>query len=198
MLLLLASCCTTSCLACRFELAVQLGELEVALDIAETADSEGKWRQLSELAMSTGKLEVSSSHSSAQLQSTGCLTMGTGGWGNGTPRQPLPACSSCREQAHLAIQKLEGPLTAFLRICGQQGPHGGCMPTQASCGAGVWLLPTACNQQLSVAARLCKRDLSSRCAVGWQTNIAVAAHAYIRSLQGNPCLPAFNAEPYHV
>ena len=38
---------------------MQLGELEVALDIAESADSEGKWRQLSELAMSTGKLEVS-------------------------------------------------------------------------------------------------------------------------------------------
>ena len=62
-LLLPASCCNTSCSACRFELAVQLGELEVALDIAENADSEGKWRQLSELAMSTGKLEVSSSFS---------------------------------------------------------------------------------------------------------------------------------------
>ena len=66
-LLLLASCCSTSCLTCRFELAVQLGELDVALDIAESADSEGKWRQLSELAMSTGKLEVSSSLAPAQL-----------------------------------------------------------------------------------------------------------------------------------
>ena len=43
----------------RFELAVQLGKLETALQIAETADSEGKWRQLSELAMSSGKLQVS-------------------------------------------------------------------------------------------------------------------------------------------
>lgn len=42
----------------RFELAVQLSKLEVALEIAETADSEGKWRQLSELAMSSGKLQV--------------------------------------------------------------------------------------------------------------------------------------------
>ena len=86
MLLLLASCCNTSCFACRFELAVQLGELEVALDIAESADSEGKWRQLSELAMSTGKLEVSPSHSPAQLQGAGCLPLGKGSWGFGTPR----------------------------------------------------------------------------------------------------------------
>lgn len=42
----------------RFELAVQLSKLDVALEIAETADSEGKWRQLSELAMSSGKLQV--------------------------------------------------------------------------------------------------------------------------------------------
>ena len=42
----------------RFELAVQLGKLDTALEIAETADSEGKWRQLSELAMSSGKLQV--------------------------------------------------------------------------------------------------------------------------------------------
>ena len=42
----------------RFELAVQLSKLDVALEIAETADSEGKWRQLSKLAMSSGKLQV--------------------------------------------------------------------------------------------------------------------------------------------
>lgn len=42
----------------KFELAVQLGKLDTALEIAETADSEGKWRQLSELAMSSGKLQV--------------------------------------------------------------------------------------------------------------------------------------------
>jgi hypothetical protein len=42
----------------RFELAVQLGELETALSIAEDSESEGKWRQLGELAMSAGKLDV--------------------------------------------------------------------------------------------------------------------------------------------
>lgn len=92
---------------------MQLGELEVALDIAESADSEGKWRQLSELAMSTGKLEVSFSHPSAQLQDSGCLTMGKGGWGIGTPRRPLAACSSCRQQAHLALEQLKGLLNVL-------------------------------------------------------------------------------------
>eukprot|EP00884_Botryococcus_braunii_P001163 jgi/Botrbrau1/11047/Bobra.92_2s0018.1 len=42
----------------RFELAVQLGDLDIALSIAQTSESETKWRQLGELAMSAGKLDV--------------------------------------------------------------------------------------------------------------------------------------------
>ncbi|EEE56543.1 coatomer subunit beta'-2 isoform X1 [Oryza sativa Japonica Group] len=42
----------------RFDLAVQLGRLEVAKAIAIEAQSESKWRQLGELAMSTGKLDM--------------------------------------------------------------------------------------------------------------------------------------------
>ena len=42
----------------RFELAVQLGKLDLALDIAEEADSESKWRQLAELALSSSRLPV--------------------------------------------------------------------------------------------------------------------------------------------
>ncbi|CAD6336442.1 unnamed protein product [Miscanthus lutarioriparius] len=42
----------------RFDLAVQLGSLEVAKEIAIEARSESKWKQLGELAMSTGKLEM--------------------------------------------------------------------------------------------------------------------------------------------
>lgn len=44
----------------RFELAVQLGKLDAALQIAEASDSESKWRQLGELALASGKLEVRS------------------------------------------------------------------------------------------------------------------------------------------
>ncbi|GLT52961.1 hypothetical protein SLA2020_262660 [Shorea laevis] len=42
----------------RFELAIQLGRLEVAKSIASEVQSESKWKQLGELAMSTGKLEM--------------------------------------------------------------------------------------------------------------------------------------------
>ena len=42
----------------RFELAVQLGQLDTALSIAEAADSEAKWRQLGELALANGQLQV--------------------------------------------------------------------------------------------------------------------------------------------
>ncbi|XP_058192422.1 coatomer subunit beta'-3 isoform X1 [Rhododendron vialii] len=42
----------------RFELAIQLGKLDVAKEIATGAHSESKWKQLGELAMSTGMLEM--------------------------------------------------------------------------------------------------------------------------------------------
>lgn len=42
----------------RFDLAIQLGRLEIAKAIAIEAQSESKWKQLGELAMSTGKLEL--------------------------------------------------------------------------------------------------------------------------------------------
>ncbi|CAI0422636.1 unnamed protein product [Linum tenue] len=42
----------------RFELAIQLGRLEVAQEIASEVQSELKWKQLGELAMSNGKLEM--------------------------------------------------------------------------------------------------------------------------------------------
>ncbi|KAJ9505015.1 hypothetical protein QJQ45_029931, partial [Haematococcus lacustris] len=42
----------------RFDLAMQLGDLEVASEIATAVDSEPKWRQLAELAMTAGQLDV--------------------------------------------------------------------------------------------------------------------------------------------
>ncbi|XP_062223733.1 coatomer subunit beta'-2-like [Phragmites australis] len=42
----------------RFDLAVNLGRLEIAKAIAVEVQSESKWKQLGELAMSTGKLEM--------------------------------------------------------------------------------------------------------------------------------------------
>lgn len=42
----------------RFELAVGLGRLELATQLAAEADSEAKWRQLGEMALGSGKLDV--------------------------------------------------------------------------------------------------------------------------------------------
>ncbi|XP_076921616.1 coatomer subunit beta'-1-like [Bidens hawaiensis] len=42
----------------RFELAIQLGKLEIARDIALVAQSESKWKQLGDLAISAGLLEM--------------------------------------------------------------------------------------------------------------------------------------------
>lgn len=42
----------------RFDLAFQLGNLEAAQEIAVQLDSESKWKQLGELALSSGKMEV--------------------------------------------------------------------------------------------------------------------------------------------
>ena len=47
----------------RFDLAVSLGELGIALQLAEQSGSELKWRQLGELALSAGKLQVRTSSS---------------------------------------------------------------------------------------------------------------------------------------
>ncbi|XP_031090866.1 coatomer subunit beta'-2-like [Ipomoea triloba] len=42
----------------RFELAIQLGKLDIAKEIALVAHSESKWKQLGELAMSSGMLDL--------------------------------------------------------------------------------------------------------------------------------------------
>ncbi|XP_061993600.1 coatomer subunit beta'-3-like [Rosa rugosa] len=42
----------------KFDLAIQLGNLEIAKEIATKAQSESKWKQLGDLAMSSGKLEL--------------------------------------------------------------------------------------------------------------------------------------------
>ncbi|KAL6580254.1 hypothetical protein OROMI_008278 [Orobanche minor] len=42
----------------RFKLDINLGKLEIAKDIVTYAQSESKWKQLGELAMSSGLLEM--------------------------------------------------------------------------------------------------------------------------------------------
>ncbi len=40
----------------KFELALQLGKLEVAREILEKSESEQKWKQLADLALANGKV----------------------------------------------------------------------------------------------------------------------------------------------
>ena len=42
----------------KFELAIQVGDLETASSIAETSSSESKWKQLGELSMALGKFSI--------------------------------------------------------------------------------------------------------------------------------------------
>jgi hypothetical protein len=43
-----AAAAAAAAVTCRFELAIQLGDLETAADIANTLDTPVKWRQLGE------------------------------------------------------------------------------------------------------------------------------------------------------
>ncbi|KAH9666193.1 Coatomer subunit beta'-2 [Citrus sinensis] len=59
----------------RFELAIQLGRLEVAQEIATEVQSESKWKQLGELAMSTGKLEMAEGCMKQAMDLSGLLLL---------------------------------------------------------------------------------------------------------------------------
>lgn len=59
----------------RFDLSIQLGKLEVAKAIAIEAQSESKWKQLGELAMSSGKLEMAEDCLSNALDFSGLLLL---------------------------------------------------------------------------------------------------------------------------
>lgn len=59
----------------RFDLSIQLGKLEIAKAIAIEAQSESKWKQLGELAMSTGKLEMAEDCLSNALDFSGLLLL---------------------------------------------------------------------------------------------------------------------------
>ncbi|XP_008777605.1 coatomer subunit beta'-1 [Phoenix dactylifera] len=59
----------------KFDLAIQLGRLEVAKAIALEVQSESKWKQLGELAMSTGKLELAEECLSHAVDLSGLLLL---------------------------------------------------------------------------------------------------------------------------
>ncbi|KAG6481848.1 hypothetical protein ZIOFF_058471 [Zingiber officinale] len=59
----------------RFDLSVQLGQFEIAKEIATEVQSESKWKQLGELALSTGKLEMAEECLSQAMDLSGLLLL---------------------------------------------------------------------------------------------------------------------------
>ncbi|PKA57196.1 Coatomer subunit beta'-1 [Apostasia shenzhenica] len=59
----------------KFDLAIQLGRLNAAKDIAIEAQSESKWKELGKLAMSTGKLDLAEECLSHALDLSGLLLL---------------------------------------------------------------------------------------------------------------------------
>ncbi|KAF5932160.1 hypothetical protein HYC85_028331 [Camellia sinensis] len=59
----------------RFELAIQLGKLDVAKEIATGSQTESKWKQLGELAMSTGMLEMAEDCLKSAMDLSGLLLL---------------------------------------------------------------------------------------------------------------------------
>lgn len=60
---------------CRFDLAIQLGDLQIAADIANKLDTPAKWKQLGELALSRGQLELASDCLTKAKDMSGLLLM---------------------------------------------------------------------------------------------------------------------------
>ncbi|KAG2452965.1 hypothetical protein HYH02_002302 [Chlamydomonas schloesseri] len=59
----------------RFDLAVQLGDLDVAQGIAQSLDSTPKWKQLGEMALTAGKLELAAECLSRASDFSGLLML---------------------------------------------------------------------------------------------------------------------------
>ena len=58
LILLMGSPCVQCSVLCRFDLAIQLGDLPTAQEIAAQLDTPAKWKQLGELAMGRGQLDM--------------------------------------------------------------------------------------------------------------------------------------------
>ncbi|XP_047316950.1 coatomer subunit beta'-2 [Impatiens glandulifera] len=59
----------------KFELSIQLGKLDVAKEIAAVSQSESKWKQLGEMAMSTGMFEMAEDCLKSAMDLSGLLLL---------------------------------------------------------------------------------------------------------------------------
>ncbi|KAK9848483.1 hypothetical protein WJX84_008248 [Apatococcus fuscideae] len=98
----------------RFELAVQLGELDLALSIAGESGTEHKWRQLGELALSAGKLEVAEQCLGKAKDLSGLLLLHTA---KGSAQGMEDLVQTCQAQGRSNVAFLGNFLLGHLDAC---------------------------------------------------------------------------------
>eukprot|EP00899_Mesostigma_viride_P001865 jgi/Mesvir1/1167/Mv17669-RA.1 len=86
----------------KFDLAMQLGKLAIAQELAKEAQSEAKWKQLGELAMSAGELEVAERCLQSAEDMSGLLLLYTA-CGNAAGLEKLGAASRAKGKLNVAF-----------------------------------------------------------------------------------------------
>jgi coatomer subunit beta' len=135
----------------QFELAVALGRLELAQELAAEADSEVKWRQLGELALNTGNLGVAEACFEKAKDLGGLLLLYTS-------RGDAKGCAALAAAAETAGRQNIAFLCKFLLA-----DVDGCIDLLAGCGR----LPEA-----AFFARTYKPSRMAAVVSAWQTDLA--------------------------
>ncbi|CAD7700543.1 unnamed protein product, partial [Ostreobium quekettii] len=96
----------------RFDLAVQLGDLPVAHQIADQVNSEVKWKQLGELAMTSGKLTLAEDCLMRGKDLPGLLLLFTARGSKSSLKELIPlakeqGCSNIAFMAHFLLGNLD-------------------------------------------------------------------------------------------
>ncbi|GBG64185.1 hypothetical protein CBR_g40885 [Chara braunii] len=89
----------------KFDLAMQLGNLDCAREIAEELKSEAKWRQLGELAMAAGKFEVAQKCLRHAVDLSGLLLLATA-IGNAKDMEELARTAKEQGKSNIAFMSL--------------------------------------------------------------------------------------------
>lgn len=134
----------------QFELAVQLGRLELALELADGSENEGKWRQLGELALSRGRLEVAEAAFNKAKDLGGLLLLQS-------------SKGSAAELRALAVMAEEQNKQNIAFICRYMlGDVDGCIDTLIACGRtpeAAFFARTYRPSRISETVKLWQKDL---------------------------------------
>ena len=135
----------------KFELAVQLGKLELALTLAEGSENEGKWRQLGELALARGRIEIAEAAFTKARDLGGLLLLKSS---TGDPQGLRELAATAEEQGKQNI--------AF--VCRfMLGDVDACIDTLVSCGRtpeAAFFARTYRPSRISETVKLWQKDLA--------------------------------------